>query len=322
MRKRVSRQRGSSDRSVSARVPKQNAGWMMWLRRGAVVVLLALAGCSDAPGKRPPDGTPPNPLIFEIASADGTVEGWMVGTIHALPPGTDWRTPVIERAVSEADLLIVEIADLDNRDKTASTFSSLSTTPALPPLNQRLPKELAVPLADMFVRGGIDPDRFESLETWAAAIILAQVDATGDPANGVDRALIREFDDRPVHELEGAKAQLSIFDRLPEATQRVMLASVVRGSEEDRKDPARLQRAWISGDAQTIERSAREGILADPILREKLLIARNQRWAVALDPVLQEQPRPLIAVGAAHLVGPDGIVSLLEAQGYHIRRLP
>lgn len=305
----------------------RGAGLQKAVRRAAAAILaplllLGLAGCSDAPGEAAADRAPPNPLLYEIASADGTVEGWMFGTIHALPDDTEWRTPAITQATETADLLVVEIAALDDGKRVAGTFTDLSTTPGQPALDQRLPDDLAAPLTDLLERGEIDRTRFAAVETWAAAITLAQVDATGDPANGVDRALIREFAGRPVRELEGAQAQLAIFDRLPEAQQRTMLAAVVRGSEVARKDPARLQRAWLAGDAATIEQSTREGFLADPALRAALLTDRNRRWAAALTPLLQEGPRPLIAVGTAHLVGPDGLAALLEAQGYRIRRLP
>lgn len=308
----------TTDRGAGLRKAVRNAAAAIL----APLLLFALTGCSDAPGEAAADTAPPNPLLYEIASADGTVEGWMVGTIHALPDDTEWRTPAITQATDAADLLVVEIAALDDRERVAQTFSDLSTTPGLPPLHQRLPDDLAAPLTDMLERGDIDRSRFAAVETWAAAIMLAQVDATGDPANGVDRALIRDFAGRPVRELEGAAAQLSIFDRLPEAQQRTMLAAVVRGSEVARKDPARLQRAWLAGDAATIEQSTHEGFLADPALRAALLMDRNRRWAAALNPLLQEAPRPLIAVGTAHLVGSDGLAALLEAQGYRIRRLP
>jgi len=287
----------------------------------APIMMLVLAGCSNASGETA-SGPAHNPLLYEIASADGTVEGWMVGTIHALPDRVAWQTDQIARVTAEADLLVVEVAGLDDGEMLASTFATLSTTQGLPPLVQRVPQDLKAPLASLMGRGGIGTERFATMETWAAAIVLAQATAVGDPANGVDRMLIRQFADRSVRELEGATAQLSIFDRLPEPQQRAMLAAVIRESADKSADPARLQRAWLSGDSDTIEQATHTGILADPALRETLLVARNQRWAAALGAVLEQQPRPLIAVGAAHLVGPDGLERLLAAQGYRIRRLP
>jgi len=287
----------------------------------APLFLLALAGCSEAPGKgtgRPP----PNPLLYELASADGQVEGWMLGTIHALPPDAAWQTPAIGRVIDEADGLVVEVAALTDDAGLSRTFASLSSTPGLPPLADRLPPDLAAPLAALMRRGGFAADRFAATETWAAALALARVDAVGDPQGGVDRALIAAFAGRPVRELEGAAAQLAIFDRLPEAQQRAMLAAVVRESAAPGRDPERLQRAFLAGDAATIEASTRQGILAEPALHEALLAARNRRWAEALGPVLAGEARPLIAVGAAHLVGPEGLAALLAAKGYRVRRLP
>lgn len=288
----------------------------------APLLLLGAAGCSDAPDTPAADAAPPAPLLYEIALADGSVEGWMVGTIHALPDFVRWRSPAIESAASAADLLVVEIAALDDDAALARTFAGLSRSPGLPPLAERLPQDLRPALAALMDRGGIAPAQFAETETWAAALTLARIDASGDPANGVDRALIAEFKDRRVRELEGGAAQLAIFDRLPEAQQRAMLAAVVRDSNRAAADPERLQRAWLRGDAAAIEASTREGVLADPGVREALLTARNRRWAAALGPLLADAPRPLIAVGAAHLVGPEGLAALLQAQGYRVRRMP
>ena len=301
------------------------AGAMIGRRAVAIiapVLALLLAGCGEAPEQAEAGAVPANPLVYEIASTDGAVEGWMLGTIHALPDGTRWRTTAIARIIDTADVLVVEIGELKGRDEGPSIYFSLAQSPGLPPLEARLPPELHPQLAAMLERGGMEPDDFTEQETWAAAIALARIDATGDPANGVDRAVIDAFDGRPVRELEGLRGQLSIFDRLPESAQAAMLAAVVRESEATRKDPARLQRAWLAGDAATIEQSTREGFLADPVLHEALLAGRNRRWAAQIGPLLKATPRPLIAVGTAHLVGPEGLAALLEAQGYRLRRLP
>lgn len=287
----------------------------------APILLLGLAGCSDAPTEEA-DGPPPNPLLYEIASADGTVEGWMLGTIHALPDGTKWRTQEIGRVLEVADLLVVEIGELKGRDEGPSIYFSLAHSPGLPPIAERVPATLAPALADMLDRGGLDSGSFASTETWAAALTLAQLSAEGDPANGVDRALIREFSGRPVRELEGARAQLAIFDRLPEADQRDLLTAVITQASDAKAQAKKLRLAWLTGDVATLEEATHKGILADLELREALLVQRNRAWAEAIIPLLEDEPRPLIAVGAAHLVGVEGLASLLQAAGYRVRRLP
>jgi len=302
------------------------AGMMQPVRRNfaallALVLVPGLAGCSDAPGRQA-DGPPLSPLLYEIASTDGAVEGWMIGTIHTLPDGTKWRTAPIAKVVNAADLLVVEVAALNDRAGLADTFSQAATTPGLPPIDQRVPAHLSPRLGELLDRGGLGADGFRSTETWAAALMLAQINADGDPANGVDRALIREFASRPVNELEGVRAQFAIFDRLPEAGQRHLLAAVVAEAGGAKTQAQKLRRAWLTGDVAMLEAATRTGILADPDLREALLVQRNRAWAATLVPLLESEPRPLIAVGAAHLVGSEGLASLLQAAGYSVRRLP
>lgn len=245
----------------------------------------------------------------------------MLGTIHALPRDTQWRSAAASHAIASADLLVVEIADLDNAAKLAEAFAALGAAPKPESIAARIAPDLRGELDAIVRRGQLDPNALAALDTWAAALTLARVDTEGDPAGGVDRAVIRAFAARPVRELEGADYQLAIFDRLPESEQRDLLDAVVREAQAARSDPERLRRAWLAGDVAELEQAARTGIMADPELREALLLARNRRWDAMIAPLLEDAPRPLIAVGAAHLVGPDGLQRRLEARGYRVRRL-
>jgi hypothetical protein len=284
----------------------------------ALTALLALPAC----GEREEAGAdPPDPLIYEIASPDGEVEGWMLGTIHALPDGVSWRTPEIEDAIEDADLLLVEVAALDDQTAIAATFAQLATTEGLGPLAGRVDPALRTPLGEIIARSGTSPASFEDTEDWAAAIMLAQVDAYGQPRNGVDRALIREFGERPVVGFETAENQLGIFDSLAPNDQRDLLEGTVREWQDAQANPGKLTRAWLAGDLATIETATTEGIMADPELREALLVGRNRAWLRLLLNTLARQEKPLVAVGTAHLVGPDGLVEMLKSEGYSVRRL-
>lgn len=284
---------------------------------GTLLFAGLLAGCSSEQTE-PAPGT--NPLFYEIASADGEVEGWMLGTIHLLPDNVEWRTEQIDRVIGDADLLIVEIADLD-RSAISRLFAELGVSHDQPDIALRVAPSKRAALLAKIERAGLSPEDFSAIETWAAALMLAQGDAVGRAENGVDRAMIKDFSSRPVIEFEGASAQLAIFDRLAEEDQRVLLTATIADPERARADAKELLRAWLAGDEPAIEDLTNTGAMEDTDVRNALLVDRNDAWMRKLAPILRKEEKPLIAVGAAHLVGPDGLPALLEKRGYTVRRL-
>ncbi|HAU22571.1 MAG TPA: TraB/GumN family protein, partial [Erythrobacter sp.] len=257
----------------------------------------------------------------EVSDPDGQTEAWLFGTIHSLPDDVEWRTEKLDDIVSMADMLIVEIAKLDDQDEMAETFNSLAVTPGQPDISLRVPQEYRPALFDLIRRAGLRPADFRATETWAAALTLAQVGEKGKAANGADRTLVLEFPDHRIREFEGAGKQLGVFDQLPESEQRELLVEVILDVERRAADPGKTRYAWLTGDLEELERASSTGLLADPELRAALLVNRNLDWIAQLEPILEEDERPLVAVGAAHLVGPDGLPSMLEDRGYTITRL-
>jgi uncharacterized protein len=286
----------------------------------AFILALALSACGQA--DTAPDLPPPDPALWEVTLAEGTPAGWLFGTIHSLPEGATWRTPAIDKAIVGADVLVVEVEDLDNSGKLAAAFTRLSHAPeGLPPLTERVPARLRERLRALLAKGGYREADFKATETWAAALTLAQLADESIGENGVDRALVRDFRARRVEELEGIEGQFAIFDALPEADQRDLLGAVVEEDTMTSGDTAKLARLWLAGDMAAIAREGDEGMLADPELREALLTRRNRAWAARIVALLRTGQRPLVAVGAAHMAQPDGLPELLAAEGYRVRRV-
>lgn len=317
MQTAVSKPNGCSDKPLSMLSRLSRKSWQI-----AVLGPLAflISACGPEPEK-PAETVPPNPLMFEIANADGEIEGWMLGTIHALPPDTQWRTPAIEVAIKEADLLVVEVANLTDRKEIAQTLTKLSQSDDLPELWQRVGRDHRQALDEVLDRSPFSMDDFDQTETWAAALMLAQVGAEGDPAFGVDKIVIADFDGREVIELEGARKQLGIFDNLPTDDQRDLLEGVLIEAQTANGQRGKLRNAWLQGDAKLLDQATRTGIMADRELREALLIRRNADWDKRLAKALAQPEKPLIAVGAAHLVGSDSLPALLEMRGYSVERI-
>lgn len=285
----------------------------------ALACAFALAACGDgASDAGRPEG---RPALWEIADADGAVEGWMLGTIHALPDDLEWRSDLLDEKLDGADVLVVEVAGLGDGANLSQLFEDMAFDRAERPIAERIDPALRGEFDKLLVKAKVRRDYFDTMESWAAALALAQVAQAASAENGVDRALLEHFEDREVVELEGAEAQLAIFDRLPEAEQRDLLNAVLEETSAYEEDTGRLARSWQAGDLEELARLTNRGILADPQLKHALLVKRNVAWAAQVENLLSTSARPFVAVGAGHLLGDEGLPALLAQRGYTVRRI-
>lgn len=281
----------------------------------AALLTLLLAACQQKEDARP--------ALWHVDGPNGQ-RAWLLGTIHALPSPINLDSPAFDRATNEATALVVEVAALEDDKRTALAFHKLSAVPAAPPITARASEPDRPALVQLLAEAKIPADSFNQMDTWAAALALGQAISarSGDnTGNGADRLVLQEMKGKPLKEFEGAERQLAIFDALPESEQRDLLSAVIRSAATAREDGRKLQQAWLRGDVAELAALDHQGLLADPELREALLVRRNQAWIAQLLPMLKSGERPLIAVGALHLVGKDGLVAQLEARGFKITRL-
>ena len=68
-------------------------------------------------------------------------------------------------------------------------------------------------------------------------------------------------------------------------------------------------------DTHTIARDFDAENRATPVLRQRLVVDRNARWADWLVGVMKTPGQHFVAVGAGHLGGADGLLALLRVRG-------
>ncbi len=244
-------------------------------------------------------------------------EGWLFGTVHALPEGAAWETSLLTRQLGKADLLLVEIAELGDTTGASEAFEELAHWPDLPPLLARIDPAQRPEVAALLDSAGQSEDDFVNVETWAAALMLSGEGRVGDPSLGVDRALLRRG--LAVEGLENNRSQLAMFDALPIASQADLLVAVARETAAD--DGEQALEDWLKGDMAALERRANAGMMGDEILRAGLMDNRNRAWVNRIDAALAARRRPFVAVGAAHMLGDAGLPALLAARGYTVTRI-
>ena len=246
------------------------------------------------------------------------------GTIHALPKGTDWFSPRARAAFGAADTLVVEMVAPAQPQAMAAVFQQIGMLPAPVPIRDRLPADQRARYDAMVKASNLPLAGLDGMKSWLAAISLVQIEmltAGIDPAAGVDVTLIsraRAAKKRLVG-LETPRGQLELFNGLPEAEQRLLLASAISDAGESGKQMQALVAAWLAGDVERILKDFDDASLS-PELEARLFTNRNRAWADWVQAALKRPGRRFMAVGAAHMAGPQGLIAMLKARGLHVRR--
>jgi uncharacterized protein len=291
------------------------------IRRCWAALALLLAACHNTTAAPPA----PQVALWGISRVAGSPpQAWILGTIHALPPGTAWRRPGIDAAMASADRLVMEIGEPIDAAIAQRALAQVAMTPGLPPPSQRLDASGRQALQAAYAKLDLDDARFRDEESWAVALqisALASQKAGADAGDGVEPQLRAGMQGKPVTGFETVASQFAIFDALPTMAQNRLLSDVAREAIDTRDTDSDLLALWLKGDELGLAREADSDFLNDPTLHEALLTGRNRAWTVAIDAMLRTGAHPFIAVGAAHVAGPEGLPAMLRARGWIVRRV-
>ncbi len=287
------------------------------LKRLALLLGLTLAACAGAAPTRQA-----KPAMWKVSDPDTTI--YLFGTVHVLPSDAKWRTKRFDQAVAQADELVLEIADQDDKTAIAQTYARLAASPGLPPVLDRVPADKRARLQALIEKAGLKPEQLNPMETWAVAITIGSSmyrDIGATPSAGVENTLRGSFGKKPVSGLETTEQQLGYFDKMPEETQRKLLVSMIDDSESAAADFRKMLAAWSSGNTAAIAKTFDDELKKAPEIARVLIDERNANWVEWLKGRMARPGTVLVAVGAGHLAGEGSVVDLLQKQGVKVQRV-
>ena len=173
---------------------------------------------------------------------------------------------------------------------------------------------------------GMPIEPLRRFKPWLLALTLAAVEwqqAGFDPELGLDRHFYdrARSERKTIQALETAEFQISRFDELTMEEQDRMLAATVRQLDAQKGAVTTLADAWRAGDTATIEQLVLEDFKQEPRLYLRLLVERNRAWLAKIEALFGRPGRAFVVVGAAHLVGPDGLLAMLTARGFTVEQM-
>lgn len=288
---------------------KSKIGWVA----GVTAIALGAAGPARA-----------EPPMWVLKDKDSTV--YLFGTVHVLKPDIKWETPKIDAAVKASTELWLEVIDADNQAVAGPLIQKYGLDLGKP-LSKKLTPEQLAKVDAVAKQYGASAAALDAIKPWLAGLTFSLMPlqkAGFDPKLGVETILkaAASKDGDKLMQFETLDQQLGFFASLSEAKQVEFLMQAV---DEAQDGPGKLEKlavAWQKGDVASMEAELNaEMKVKSPELYDVLLTKRNQDWAGKIQTILSGSGTQFIAVGAAHLVGPDSVQAQLKAKGITATRV-
>lgn len=263
--------------------------------------------------------------LWRIEGA-GAAPSHIMGTMHVSDPRVRDLPAPIRQAFEAAEQAAFELLMTPEERAIVGQARQADDGKPLAKLVDRQTYEKAVALA---ARYGIPKEAVERSSPAALAFLFQtppeEFRRQMDGDLFLDLWLIQWAYDlgKRVVALEKLEEQLALFDEAPVEDQAEVLREALERVEEDPDAQERLLQDYLAGDMRRVFREMERELAEDPgarAFKEAMLDDRNRRMVERLVPLLA-RGKAFVAVGAAHLPGEEGMLHLLEQQGYRVTRV-
>lgn len=269
------------------------------------------------------------PLLWQVQDKESQVRLYLFGSLHY---GSETFYPLpdaVLQAYRESDVLAVEL-DIDALDgQTVRTaLERYGYYASGKNLQTDVDTQTWTSLMKVTNSLDIDAQQLNQFKPWLTAMQLTNRQlALSDyqQSLGLDKYFLSVArNNKTVIELETLDEQMELFNQLTDVEQLEFLQTTLNEHGKAEESLNKLADAWYRGDEHTLHTlvfSAFRNRKMGQKLYQFIFVERNQKMLKAIDAQLKESQNIFLVVGIGHMLGEDGLVSLLEARGYRVTQV-
>jgi uncharacterized protein YbaP (TraB family) len=285
-----------------------------WIKSGSLVCIAILSSIVSADSS-----------VWQVQSEDHTI--YLGGTVHLLRE-TDFPLPeeyadayaASSTIVFETDLNLMN--DLSVQAKLMKTLSYGDEKSLKTVLNEEAYSALEAYASNI----GLP---FMMLEKFKPGMVVSllqvlEFQRIGFTPQGVDAYFntLAMIDDKSLGQLETIDDQIGFLASMGEGSESEFILMSLKDLESTDQIMDDMIAAWRTGDNDALSELFVADMLEQaPEIYDSLLKQRNSNWLPQLESMLESPEVEFVLVGAAHLVGPDGLLMLLQAKGFEVSQL-
>ena len=255
-------------------------------------------------------------------------ELYLGGTIHLLRE-QDFPLPsAFDEAYSAASQLVFE-TDLEafNRPEIQQKFLQQLIYGKKEELRNIVSPKTYMRLKQYWAQNTLDQTLFEHAKPMMIMLVMLQheLNRHGTLQEGVDNYFYSKAqqDKKETAGLVGVDEHLALFSNITDGIEEEFLLSTLDDVERLSTLFDTIIVHWKNGDTDALYRDLIDSMKRDaPTLYKSMLQLRNLQWLATITDYLDTPETEFVLVGAAHLLGDDGLIHLLRAEGYRVEQLP
>jgi uncharacterized protein YbaP (TraB family) len=289
-----------------------------------VFLLLLLFRTSDVAAQNASQA-PVKSCLWKVVSKESTV--YLLGSVHLLKPDAYPLSRTIEQAFDDATRIALEV-NMDSLDSPDA--QRMIMTKALLPEGNKL-NDVVSPATYRVVQQkvqalGLDIQVLTRMKPWflSLSLVAMKMQQLGyDPQHGVDRHYFERARKakKEVLGLETAEFQIDLLDSLSGKAQEESLLQTIKELDQVETEFEQIVSAWAAGQEKQLSETLLKSFKEYPDIYAKLITERNRNWLPKIESFFRNGHKTLVIVGAAHLVGREGVLDLLRQKGYSIEQL-
>ena len=258
-------------------------------------------------------------LLWEI-SGPGVKKGcYLFGTMHLIEKEYFIFPKKLKKIVGKSDQLVMEIAGLPDQMEVMK-YVMLEEGSFFDIFNEEQIDSIIIWAEKEF---SMTEETFRANFTKMRPFTVVQM-ATQLHFMGKTESYELTFEEIAVSDeikiigLETLAEQMAIFDNLSDEQQVRMVMEGVRSTNESIEITTSLMKLYATQEIDSLYMmiDSEGGVIKDE--QSVFLDNRNNNWVPQIETLIKNN-RTFIAVGAAHLGGPNGVIRLLEARGYTLK---
>lgn len=256
-------------------------------------------------------------LLYQISGNGLSTASYLYGTIHILPKDQFELSNSLKRAFDASKTIAMEV-DLDMSGAQKIALAQQVLLPEGKTLKDFMAEQdylqLKMYCIDSLKWSESKFERSSKLKPMFFSSILIQESMSNMASYEMEFNKMAKKKHKNTIGLETIEFQLNLFDQLPMQTQVDMLK---QDYKSDLKSFDILLACYLKEDLETLGKLMAEETAAYPEFNDILLVQRNKSWIAPMKTQMQKEST-FFAVGAGHLSGPEGVISLLRAQGFTV----